>query len=59
MGTSESLSFHCDSGLLSARAGGTQVEVLKLSWRCPWECWPAIPALRELHLTGRDIPLRQ
>ena len=32
---------------------GTQVEVLKLSWRCPWECWPAIPALRELHLTGR------
>ena len=31
----------------------TQVEVLKLSWRCPWECWPAIPALRELHLTGR------
>ena len=30
-----------------------QVEVLKLSWRCPWECWPAIPALRELHLTGR------
>ena len=30
-----------------------QVEVLKLSWRCPWECWPAIPALRELHLVGR------
>ena len=27
--------------------------MLKLSWRCPWEAWPAIPSLKELHLTGR------
>lgn len=45
--------YHVLGRSLSPRACGAQVEVLKLSWRCPWECWPAIPALRELHLTGR------
>ncbi|KAK9832596.1 hypothetical protein WJX81_002238 [Elliptochloris bilobata] len=38
---------------LNRLLGSYKVEVLKLSWRCPWECWPAIPALRELHLVGR------